>query len=63
MIFAGFLWMTAGGNDEKVSQAKKTLAAAIVGLALLLAAYAISEFVIGYVQDIGNGANPAGVEP
>ena len=46
MIYAGFLWMTAGGNDEQVGTAKKIMVAAIIGLAVVLSAYGISNFVI-----------------
>jgi hypothetical protein len=46
MIYAGFLWMTAGGNEETVKKAKKWLANAVIGLIIVLAAYAISTFVI-----------------
>ena len=38
--------MTAGGNDEKVGEAKKWIFAGIIGLAIILSAFAISTFVI-----------------
>jgi hypothetical protein len=46
IIYAGFLWMTAQGNDEKVKQAKKMISNAVVGMVLIFAAYAITNFVI-----------------
>lgn len=46
IIYGGAIWMTAGGNDEKVSKAKKTIIAAAIGLAIILLAYAITYFVI-----------------
>ncbi len=46
VIYAGFLWMTAQGNDEKVKQAKKLLSGAVVGLVLIFASYAITNVVI-----------------
>lgn len=46
VIYAGFLWMTAQGNDEKVKQAKKMITNAVVGLVLIFAAYAITTFVV-----------------
>lgn len=45
-IYAGFLWMTAGGDEKKVGTAKQILISAVVGLVILLSAYAISNFVI-----------------
>ncbi len=46
IIYAGFLWMTAQGNDEKVKQAKKMISNAVIGMVLIFAAYAITNFVI-----------------
>lgn len=46
IIYAGFLWMTAGGNEEQVTKAKKLILNATIGLIIILSAYAISAFVI-----------------
>lgn len=46
VVYAGFLWMTAGGNDDQVKKAKSWLTNAIIGLIIILAAYAITDFVI-----------------
>lgn len=45
ILYAGFKWMTAGGADDKVGEAKKILTAAVIGLAIILSAYAITRFV------------------
>jgi hypothetical protein len=45
-IYAGFLWMTAGGNEETVKKAKKWLVNSIIGLAIVLAAYSITNFIL-----------------
>lgn len=45
-VYAGYRWMTAEGDSDKITKAKDTLTAAIIGLAITLAAYAISIFVI-----------------
>jgi len=46
VIYAGFTWMTAMGDEKKTTQAKNILISATVGLVVLLSAYAISSFVI-----------------
>lgn len=46
-LYAGFLWMTAQGDDSKVKKAKDMLTQAIIGLIIIVAAYAISSFVMG----------------
>jgi hypothetical protein len=45
ILYAGFLWMTAGGNEENVKKAKSMLKNAIIGLVIIVAAFAISTFV------------------
>ena len=44
-VYAGFLWMTAAGNDEQISKAKKLLYDGAIGLAVILSAYSITYFV------------------
>ncbi|MFA5945834.1 MAG: pilin [Patescibacteria group bacterium] len=46
VLYGGFKWMVAGGNDEKVGEAKKLIISGIIGLAIILSAYAITTFVI-----------------
>lgn len=57
-IYAGILWMTAQGEEEKVTKAQDILKAAIIGLIITLGAYAITVFVTGRLGDAGQG--PAG---
>lgn len=42
IIYAGFLFATARGNEEQIKTAKKTFFWAIIGTALILGAWAIS---------------------
>jgi hypothetical protein len=51
VIISGFQWMTAGGDEGKVSTAKTRIQQAVIGLVITLAAYAISGFVIEAVQN------------
>jgi hypothetical protein len=46
IIYAGFLWMTSGGEEDKISQAKKIITNAVIGLVVTLSAWAITTFVI-----------------
>lgn len=46
IIWAGFTWMTAQGDPKKVDKARDILITSVVGLIILLSAYAISTFVI-----------------
>ena len=46
VLYGGFRMMTAAGSDEQVGEAKKIIFAGIVGLIIILTAYAIASFVI-----------------
>lgn len=45
VIWAAFLFMTSGGNAERVTMARKTLWYAIIGLVVLLLATGVTEFI------------------
>jgi amino acid transporter len=47
MIYAGFKWMTAGGNEEETKKAKELIIAAVIGLIIVLSAYAITAYIGG----------------
>jgi len=51
MIYAGILWMTAGGNDQIVTKAKGLLINSIIGIVIIFAAYAITAFVGNFVSN------------
>ena len=51
VLIGGFKYMIAGGNDEKVGDAKKWIISGIIGLAIILSAYAITSFVVGGLVD------------
>lgn len=43
-VYAGVVYMTAGGSDERVKSAKDTMKYALIGLALIMFAYAFASF-------------------
>jgi amino acid transporter len=53
ILFGGFQWLTAGGNEEKVDKAKKILTAAVIGLVIIILAWAIARFVIDMLFNSG----------
>jgi hypothetical protein len=54
ILYAGFLWMTAGGEDKKVEQAKTMLKNSIIGLLIIIAAFAITNFVLGSLINVAS---------
>lgn len=49
MLYGGFLWLTAGGNDETVSRARKILGHGVVGFIVTLGAMIITRFAADLV--------------
>lgn len=45
VLAGGFMWMTSGGNPEKIKKAKKLLIASLIGLFIILAAYGVTTYV------------------
>lgn len=45
MIYAGYNWMTARGEEEKVSSAKDTIIRAVTGLIIVIGSYAAWRFL------------------
>ncbi len=60
VLYGGYTWLTAGGNEEKIGRAKNILVNAGIGLLIILSSYAITSFVISkLVAATTGGALPA----
>ena len=46
IIYGGFMWMTAGGKEQQVEDAKKVIIRATIGIAVIMLAYAVTWFII-----------------
>lgn len=46
MVYSGYLWMTARGDEGQVEKAQKIIRGTIMGLVLTLSAYAITLFIM-----------------
>ena len=46
VLYGGFLWMTAAGNEDRVQQAKRLLVNSLIGLAIVLTSFSIAQFVV-----------------
>ncbi len=65
ILYAGFLWMSSQGEEEKINKAKKIITNAIIGLAIILLAFAIVSWVLALFNGGfgGNGGNGGGGRP
>jgi hypothetical protein len=61
-VYAGFLWMTASGNEEQVTKAKSILQMATIGLIISLSAYGITTFVLSNTVAAARNATCLGTE-
>ena len=53
VVFAGFKFVTAQGNSEKISEARKMLTWVVVGAFVLLGVYVIRAAVCGTIKQLG----------
>lgn len=60
IMYAGWIWMTSEGSEEKIEQAKKILTNAVIGLIIILSAFAIVSFIINSLTGAISGSQPAG---
>lgn len=56
IIYAGFLFVTAQGEEEKITKAKKVLLYAAIGIAILLGARLIANVITGTIKDVNEAA-------
>ena len=50
MVYAGYLWLTAQGEDAQIDKAKKIIKSTVIGLFLVTSAYAITQLVLGGIS-------------
>lgn len=55
IIYGGLLWMTARGNEQQVTKAKDLIISAVIGLVIVLSAYAITRYVGGIFGQTNSG--------
>lgn len=57
ILYGGIIWMTAGGNEEKIASAKKIIFNGVIGLLIVLSSFSIASFIIGKLIDATTGSN------
>jgi TRAP-type C4-dicarboxylate transport system permease small subunit len=50
IMYGGFIWMTSGGNEQKVYKAKSILRNSIIGVIIIMSSYAITRWVFEAIQ-------------
>ena len=57
IVAAGDLWLTSGGNEEKITKARGMIFNGVVGIALVFAAYLSADFIVSVALRAG-GISP-----
>lgn len=57
VLFAGFKWMTAAGNEDRILEAKGILKNGLIGLVIVLSSWGIASFVLGRLVDQTTNGN------
>jgi hypothetical protein len=55
IAYAGFLWLTSSGDEEKITTAKNILKNGVIGLVIILSSWAIASFIISRLVGTTNG--------
>ena len=63
LIYAGFLWMTSGGESDKAKEAMTMIRNAVIGLVILVASFAIASYVLTALSNIAAGRATAPSTP
>ncbi len=51
LLYGGFMYMTAGGDETKVKNAVAIIRNCVIGIVIVVLAYAISTFVVGTLSN------------
>lgn len=49
MVYGGFVWLKASGKEDDINKAKKIITTSIIGMVIILASYAITNFALSRV--------------
>ncbi len=52
LVWAGYLWLTAGGKADQVAEAQRTISHAVIGIVILTALYIITYFILAKLSTI-----------
>lgn len=50
-MYAGFLWMSSGGDEEKITKAKTILRNAVIGLVIIMSSWGIATYILSRLAE------------
>src|SRR3989338_11149572 len=52
MVYAGFLFVTARGKDQQLTEAKKAFLGAVIGTAIIMGVWVLAKAIVGTINAI-----------
>jgi len=52
IIAGGFKWMTSSGDETKIAEAKKLMVAGVVGIVIVVLAYAVANYLTTRINQV-----------
>ncbi len=62
VLYAGYLYLTSHGEEDRIQKAQRTIRGAVIGLTITLMAYAITNFVAKRIYNASTGADTYNTE-
>ena len=62
ILIGGFKWMTSGGDETKVGDARKFIFAGVIGLAIIMSSWALATFVLNKLGSASGVLGEGGIE-
>ena len=56
IIIGGYKWMMAGGNEDKIKDAKSQMKSAVIGLFIVMASYGFTVFMLDPIRKAVTGS-------
>lgn len=56
ILVAGFMWLFAGGEEEKIKKAKDILKGSVTGLVIVMASYGLAQYIFTAIRYATTGA-------
>ena len=50
VIAAGFMWLFAGGQEEKITKAKDLLKGSLIGLVIVLSSFGVAQYIFEAIR-------------
>ena len=57
VLYGGFLWMTAGGNDDQAGKGRTVIRNAVIGLIVVFISFSLTTFVINILDAAARASN------